>query len=64
LRAVWRIGLLGVLRVLKLGLRLKFWILPFFVVPVIDITRRSSERPAVGLRKKNELTNSKDSFML
>jgi hypothetical protein len=54
LRAVWRIGLLGVLRVLKLGLRLKFWILPFFVVPVIDITKRSSERPAVGIKTEKQ----------
>jgi hypothetical protein len=46
--------LLGVLRVLKPGSWLKFWILPFFVVPVFDISRLSSERPAVGIKEKKQ----------
>jgi hypothetical protein len=54
LQAIWGIGLLGVSRVLKLGLWLNFRILPFFVGPVMNITRRSSERPAVGTKGEKQ----------
>ena len=57
LRGIWGLGLLRVFGVLKLGFWLNFWILPCFIVLVINIIRRSSERAAVGLQEKKQRTD-------